>query len=62
MYTGWNSTGRRDWRTKARRVITSIPALGWSRRPVRERPPSMKYSIESPRAMSVATYSLNTAE
>jgi hypothetical protein len=43
---GWNSTGLRGWRRKPRTVIAIIPPLGLSRRPVRERPPSMKYSIE----------------
>ena len=46
MYTGWNSTGLRGWRRKARTVIEIMPPLGGSSRPVRERPPSMKYSIE----------------
>jgi hypothetical protein len=61
MYTGWNTTGRRGARRKARTVIASMPPLGCSNRPVRERPPSMKYSIENPSPTSCATYSENTA-
>jgi hypothetical protein len=65
MYTGWNSTGRRGARRKARTVIDSMPAAAASRRPVRERPPSMKYSIEHAAAIScghvLAEHQPNTA-
>ena len=43
--------GRRGSRRKLRTVIDSMPVAGSSSRPVRLRPPSMKYSIECPRAM-----------
>ena len=39
-----------------------MPARGSSSRPVRLRPPSTKYSTETPRAKSCATYSVNTVE
>ncbi len=62
MYTGWNSTGRVGWRRKPRTVMATMPPLGGSSRPVRERPPSTKYSMEWPPETSWATYSLSTAE
>jgi hypothetical protein len=37
-----------------------MPVFGASSRPVRERPPSMKYSIEWPRAMIAARYFMKT--
>jgi hypothetical protein len=37
-----------------------MPVIGASSRPVRLRPPSMKYSIECPRAMIAARYFMNT--
>jgi len=39
-----------------------MPVFGCSRRPVRLRPPSMKYSIECPRAIIRPRYLVNTAE
>ena len=39
-----------------------MPVLGCSSRPVRLRPPSMKYSIEWPRAIIWPRYFMNTAE
>ncbi|CAM5566253.1 hypothetical protein SSTU70S_00930 [Stutzerimonas stutzeri] len=38
-----------------------MPVFGRSMRPVRERPPSTKYSTGKPRLNSVCRYSLNTA-
>ncbi|MNJ59030.1 hypothetical protein D3C77_546930 [compost metagenome] len=38
-----------------------MPVLGWSMRPVRERPPSTKYSTGKPLVNRVCRYSLNTA-
>ena len=55
-----NTTGRRGWRRKLRTVIASMPVMGASSRPLRLRPPSMKYSIEWPRAMIAARYWVNT--
>ncbi len=57
-----NTTGRRDSLRKLRNVIDNMPPRGASRRPVRERPPSMKYSSETPRANNWLRYSRNTAE
>ena len=37
-----------------------MPVFGCSRRPVRLRPPSMKYSIEWPRAIIRPRYFMNT--
>ena len=38
----------------------SMPVMGGRRRPVRLRPPSMKYSMEWPRAMMAARYFMKT--
>src|SRR6185437_13468657 len=62
MYTGWNSTGRRGARRKARTVIDSSPKRGASKRPVRERVPSTKYSIGTPRSINCVMYSLKITE
>ena len=40
--------------------MASIPVFGGSKRPVRERPPSMKYSIGVLRDRILYKYSLNT--
>ena len=40
--------------------VQMVPVFGSSRRPVRERPPSTKYSTESPRLNSSPRYSRNT--
>ncbi|MNP67016.1 hypothetical protein D3C76_1627950 [compost metagenome] len=61
MYTGTKTIGVRDERRKLRRVIASMPVRGCSMRPVRERPPSTKYSTGKPLVNSVCRYSLNTA-
>ena len=61
MYTGTNTIGVREERRKLRRVIASMPVLGCSMRPVRERPPSTKYSTGKPLVNRVCRYSLNTA-
>jgi hypothetical protein len=39
-----------------------MPVFGCSSRPVRLRPPSMKYSMEWPRDIMVPRYFMNTAE
>ncbi|MNP77876.1 hypothetical protein D3C76_1753890 [compost metagenome] len=61
MYTGTKTMGMRDERRKLRRVMASMPVLGCSMRPVRERPPSTKYSTGKPLVNNVCRYSLNTA-
>ena len=48
---GTKTIGRCGLFTKEFTVITSIPPFGDSKRPVRLRPPSTKYSIECPFTM-----------
>lgn len=61
MYTGTKTIGVREERRKLRKVMASIPVRGCSMRPVRERPPSTKYSTGKPLVNKVCRYSLNTA-